>query len=203
MYIKARIKKAAAIAAAFIITLSVMGGAANKGVDLVSATPDEYKARLAKLDEKQEELDKKINAKAEDIEAQVEKLDAINEQISTVEEKIALVESNIKQTEDEMVELAGELYATKHEIEVKETEIKDGVDDFCGRLRAMYVAGTESYTDMIMNSTDFYDVLMRLELIKSYSSFKIIVFRFCVFFIKLIVIDKPKIYFKIFKLVFI
>ena len=88
MYIKARIKKAAAIAAAFIITLSVMGGAANKSVDLVSATPDEYKARLAKLDEKQEELDKKINAKAEDIEAQVEKLDAINEQISTVEEKM-------------------------------------------------------------------------------------------------------------------
>ena len=30
----------------------------------------------------------------------------------------------------------------------------------------MYLAGTDSYSEILINSSDFYDVLMRMELIK-------------------------------------
>ena len=51
-------------------------------------------------------------------------------------------------------------------MEQKEKEIKNGIADFKSRLRAMYVSGAESYTQVLLESEDFYDILMRFELVK-------------------------------------
>lgn len=65
-----------------------------------------------------------------------------------------------------MAELDGKQLDTQHSLELQETAIDEGKDDFMERIRAMYVAGgANSYTNVLINSSDFYDVLMRIELV--------------------------------------
>lgn len=69
-----------------------------------------------------------------------------------------------------MTQLEIEISTNKRLIANKKQEIEKGVDDFKKRLRAMYLAGDESYTSVILNSNDFYDILMRMELVKRVAS---------------------------------
>ena len=56
----------------------------------------------------------------------------------------------------------------KSEIEIikKREEIDTGTEEFKKRLRALYIVGDDSYSSMIAGSTDFYDMLMKMELVK-------------------------------------
>jgi murein DD-endopeptidase MepM/ murein hydrolase activator NlpD len=65
-----------------------------------------------------------------------------------------------------MTALEIEINTNKRELEDTEDQIEEGVNGLKKRLRAMYLAGSDSYTTIIMESESFYDVLMRLELIK-------------------------------------
>lgn len=65
-----------------------------------------------------------------------------------------------------MAELDGKQLDTQHSLDLQETAINQGKDDFMERIRAMYVAGgADSYTNVLINSSDFYDILMRIELV--------------------------------------
>lgn len=65
-----------------------------------------------------------------------------------------------------MAELDGKQLDTQHSLDLQETAINEGKDDFMERIRAMYVAGgADSYTNVLINSSDFYDILMRIELV--------------------------------------
>ena len=60
----------------------------------------------------------------------------------------------------------GKQLDTQHSLDLQETAINEGKDDFMERIRAMYVAGgADSYTNVLINSSDFYDILMRIELV--------------------------------------
>ena len=65
-----------------------------------------------------------------------------------------------------MTALELQINTNQRNIEKKQAEINKGIEDFKQRLRAMYIAGSDSYTTMLLESDSFYDILMRLELIK-------------------------------------
>lgn len=70
-----------------------------------------------------------------------------------------------------MAELDGKQLDTQHSLDLQETAINEGKDDFMERIRAMYVAGgADSYTNVLINSSDFYDILMRIELVTRVAS---------------------------------
>ena len=75
-------------------------------------------------------------------------------------------DSYFKQIEDEMCLIDEEMRATQVNLTDKEEAITENVNGFMKRLRAMYINGTESYTSIIADSADFFDILMRTELIK-------------------------------------
>ncbi|MBR4555751.1 MAG: peptidoglycan DD-metalloendopeptidase family protein [Ruminococcus sp.] len=126
----------------------------------------EAKDKLKELEKKQAELDEQINTTQNDIEDEEKKQAAIEEQITTVEETIRALESSIQALAERIDSLTKEIAQKEEDIAVKKQEITDGVRDFQKRIRAMYIAGSESYTDILVGASDFYDMLMKLELIK-------------------------------------
>lgn len=118
-----------------------------------------YAERLQEISKEQERLDKEIKDAQDDIDKEAKKQKNILKKIDAVNEKIDVLNSYITALEVEIT-------TNKRQIDAKKQEIDQGVEDFKKRLRAMYIAGDESYTNIILSSSDFFDVLMRTELVK-------------------------------------
>ena len=182
-----RLKRLLACFAAVVTVLTVMSGSTQPLIkeQLAAATnTDDEIARLEKeakekqkeideandkvkeLEDKQAELDEKIAATENDIAAEEENQAAIEEQILTVEETLRALESSIETLSAKISSVSEDIEKKEKDIEVKREEIVQGVKDFQKRIRAMYVAGSESYTDILVGASDFYDMLMKLELVK-------------------------------------
>lgn len=171
------IKKIAAAAIAVTISLAAFGvGADSRGgvsnaavISGAAAEKDEnaeYDRQLAELEQKKAELDKKIAAAGSDIDGQQEKLDAVNEKAEIIKKKIAKVSKKAEQLENEMADIDDAMRETMYNLAQSEEAIGEGIEEFKERLRVMYVAGNDSYSQVLVNAESFYDVLMRIELVK-------------------------------------
>lgn len=170
------IKRLAAATLAVLLSVSVFGAYGQDSVvklqTAIGGSADEedpaaeYERQMQELDKKKQELDAKIAAAGSDIKGQQEKLDAVNEKAETIKTKIEKISKKAAQLEDEMAELDGEMRDTQYNLQQSEEQIGTDIDEFKDRLRAMYVAGNESYSQVLVNADSFYDVLMRVELVK-------------------------------------
>lgn len=174
---KYTLKKAAAAALAVMISLSVFGVSnadrmlQTDRVVITGAAAEkdekaEYDRQLAELENKKAELDRKIASAGSDIRGKQAKLDAVNEKAEVIKKKIEKVAKKTAELEDEMVELDTAILETNMKLEKSKEDIGVNLKEFKERLRAMYVAGNESYSEVLINAESFYDVLMRIELVK-------------------------------------
>ena len=154
---------AAAAAAAGVFSASFDGTGLRS-----SAAPEseEYEQRLAQLDKEQDALDKKINDAEKHSDKQQDKLDAVTAKLSSLRAEQSELEELNSRIISEMVEVDADLREISHELEQQENAIRQEVNAYSGRLRALYLAGAGSYADIIFTSDDFFDVLMRTELVK-------------------------------------
>lgn len=157
-------KRAAAFAAAIALGFGLFADSFTQPAIITNAESESfditsYAERLKEISEEQERLDSEIEAAEDDIKKETEKQEAILKKIESVNEKIEVLNSY-------MTQLEIEISTNKRLISNKKQEIEKGIEDFKKRLRAMYLAGDESYTSVILNSSDFYDILMRMELVK-------------------------------------
>lgn len=123
----------------------------------------EYATKLRNIAEQQAKLDEEISKAESSIQTEEEKQKNLKKKIESVNEEIDVLNSY-------MTALEIKISTNKREIAEKKQEIEDGIESFKQRLRAMYIAGSDSYTTMILESDSFYDVLMRMELIKRVAS---------------------------------
>lgn len=167
-----------ACAAAVVICMTVLVGAGSGVVATETASAEstemkknktdisDTKDKLSELEKKQKELDQKISDTKDNISAEQENQDAIEEQINTVQETIYTLETSIDELGNEIIVLEDSIAQKEIQIADKKQEIEDGVSDFKSRVRTMYVSGSGSYSDIIIGATDFYDMLMKIELVK-------------------------------------
>lgn len=118
------------------------------------------------LKSQQKDLDAKIEAAQKDIATEKEAQTHINEQISVVEKTIQKYDEKIQEYNKEIKALKKDIEAREESIAQKQEEIEQGIEDFKQRIRVLYVTGTDSYTDILIGAKDFYDMLMRIELVK-------------------------------------
>ena len=100
------------------------------------------------------------------IEASKQGIEKEKDNQGEIQQKIEAVNAEITSMNTYMTQLEIEIGTNKRELAQAEQEITEGVEGLKKRLRAMYLAGTDSYTTVILQSNSFYDVLMRMELIK-------------------------------------
>lgn len=152
---------------AFTLALSLCIGFIGKNSDVcVSVSADsesydvsQYAEKLQSIAEEQAKLDKQIKSAENDIKDKEKEQNLIKKKIDTVNNKIEVLNSY-------MTRLEMDMSSNQRMIDNKQKEIENGVDRLKKRIRAMYLAGDESYTSILLESGSFYDVLMRLELIK-------------------------------------
>jgi peptidoglycan hydrolase CwlO-like protein len=65
-----------------------------------------------------------------------------------------------------MTQLEMEISTARDKTDALKTDVDDGIEAYKKRLRAMYIAGSTSYTEVLLGSGDFFDVLLRSELLK-------------------------------------
>ena len=168
MYILPRIKKFSACSLAILLTFGSFGFTRNESLITTHADKEQsqYSQKLDDLSKKQRELEKKIANADDNIKGHQEKLENVSKQMKVISDKIKSSEKYASQIEDEMCKIDDKMRETEYNLSNKEDEIKGNVNDFMKRVRAMYVNGSNSYTSIIASSDDFYDILMRTELIK-------------------------------------
>lgn len=163
------IKRFTVLVLSFAMVVSVFSVNYNDSVIIqTSAAPtyEDYQRQIADLESQERELDEQIAKNAESLADEQAKQEALNKKISTLENKISTYEKYSKELESDLANTDAKIRETQANMEQKEKEIKAGINDFKSRLRAMYVSGSESYTQVLLESDDFYDVLMRFELVK-------------------------------------
>lgn len=173
MNTKRTVKKLLATALAVIIALGsatlFMNNSETVITSLATPTMAEYQQKLDELQKQQDELTAQIDSASTELEGLKEKKAALDEKIAVIEEKIQLVNEYTDQLALQIADLDLEIRNTKDSLEDTQTEIDTGISDYKQRLRAMYIAGNTSYASVLLESDDFYDMLMRMELIKRVS----------------------------------
>ena len=133
----------------------------------------ELEDRLEEIKKKREENDKKISETKNDIAKEEENQEAIEAQISDTEDYINTLSELIGNYSDQIEALEGEISTLEGDIEIqriliedKRAEIDQNIVLYEQRLRAMYLSGNDSVASIILGATDFFDLLMKIELVK-------------------------------------
>lgn len=152
-------------------------GQTSSAADTTSsqASSDDSEAEIAAITENTE-----ITGAARSLRNLIGKKTELNVQISDANTALKEEEKMLKSLRKRTDEIDKELYilnrsmatmeikvnSNKHELERINNDIEDGTDKLKKRMRALYLSGSDSYTTMLLESDSFYDVLMRMELIK-------------------------------------
>lgn len=154
----------------------VLAGSGESAItDSISAAADKSEISLTEqklndLRAKQEELDKKIAETEGELSKEQENQEAIKEQIQLVQDTLLELEKSSAALEDRIDKLNSEISESSEKAAVKRREIEQETAQFGKRLRIMYITGNETYTELILSSGDFYDMLMKMELVKRVAS---------------------------------
>lgn len=172
MFILSKIKRVAAACLAVLITIGAFGLTENEKTVTTNAAqaPSAYEKQLQELEKDQRELQNKIDQADDNINSQREKLNNVVKQLEVISKKIKTSEKYSLEIEEDICKIDEQMRKTQYDLSDKEDNIKKGVNGFMNRVRSMYLAGTDSYSEILINSSDFYDILMRMELIKRVAS---------------------------------
>lgn len=132
----------------------------NMGTDVVEAkTVSQLEKDIEAAKQKQKELQSQIDKTKNNISKEKENQTAINNKIAVTQEQINNLSTQINN-------LDADITKTEGNIKTQEDEIVKGVEDFKQRIRAMYLAGNESYAEILTGSGDFFELLMKYRLVK-------------------------------------
>lgn len=138
-----------------------------------SELQSEKKKIQAQIDKKQEEINalkseksKKqeyVSALQGKVSLQQDKLDSLNKEKSALQKDINDIEAKIKNTTDEIDK-------AQVEIDKKQAEFEDIYQQYCQRLRAMYISGNVSTLEVLLESGDISAILTRAQMVKCVSA---------------------------------
>lgn len=143
----------------------------------VSAYAKSYtQSDLNRLRQENAETQKKIDSLSKDksntdeyIAALDKKIQVLKDQIKALESQKSDLEKSISDIETQMDETEAEMKRIQDEIEAKQEEYDKIFNEYCQRLRAMYVSGQASNLEVLLTSKDISSILTRSEMIKSVS----------------------------------
>lgn len=144
-----------------VLTCTQQFGDIPVSAKTISQLEQEIKENNQKIAEQQ----KKLDALKQDMSKQQDAEDALQEQIQTINEKISLVDVQLTTISQQIADTQGEIDLLEDDIAQQQEDIDQGLDSFKKRLRAMYVTGNDSLASALVGSTDFYDMLSKMDLI--------------------------------------
>ncbi|MBQ7990615.1 MAG: peptidoglycan DD-metalloendopeptidase family protein [Oscillospiraceae bacterium] len=159
---RSKFKRSIAVALTGVIALSFTGGFGNGVRADLQDEIAQLESRQQQLSSERRELERQLAEYEQGAKESAEYLVLYDEKMKKQEEEIL----NLK---DQISILDTRIADTRVLIDEKTEEIDRGIVEFKERLRVMYMDGSDSIASIIVGSTDFYDVLMRTELMERVS----------------------------------
>lgn len=158
MNIKKITKNICAIAIAAILSVSCVFAGDTVRADTMS----DLEAKQAKLEKERKDVEAMLEQYKDEAEKAAEYLEEYDNKMKLQEEQVEVVEEQIALYEAEIAEL-------EEKIAESEGEVDEGIEQFKQRLRSLYMAGSDSMASVLTGSTDFYDMLARMEFVERVS----------------------------------
>lgn len=170
MFRLSRIKRLAAFVVCSALTVNLIsfynGRSSSQGsvkAKSITEIQEERKQNEEKIAALQKELDTIGQDKAEEQEYQ----DTLNDKIILIQDNITLLNAELGQLETDIAAAQDNIDTLNNDIAAQELEVEANIDLFKERLCAMYVTGNDSLALAVLGSTDFYDMLSRVEMVNS------------------------------------
>lgn len=125
-------------------------------------TMSDLEAKQAKLEKDRQDVEAMLSKYENDAEETDKYLEEYNNKMKLQEEQVEVVKEQIALYEAEIAEL-------EEKIAASQTDIDKGIVQFKQRLRSLYMAGSDSMASVLTGSTDFYDMLARMEFVERVS----------------------------------
>ena len=120
--------------------------------------------RISNLGQKKEEYEKILQKNAKEISDKEEYNRALTEKIKVLSEKVTLTRESIS-------DLTDSISTSQKEIDQANEDIEGQLDALCGRLRAIYMAGSASELEIILGAKDFSDMIDKVNLVKTLTKY--------------------------------
>ena len=125
-------------------------------------TMSDLEARQNKLDKQLKDVEAALKDYESQAEESAEYLEEYDNKMKIQEEQIAVIEQQIALFEEDIAELEANIAESEESVE-------EGVEQFGQRLRALYMSGSDSMASVLTGSSDFYDMLARMEFVERVS----------------------------------
>lgn len=123
---------------------------------------DEAEKKISKLASEKKETQEYIAALDKKIQLKQDQIDILQADANKLQSEINSIESSIDSAEKQIEK-------TQKEIDKKQAQFDKTYDEYCQRLKAMYVSGHASNLEVLLTSTDISSILTRSQMIKSVS----------------------------------
>ncbi|MBQ8395854.1 MAG: peptidoglycan DD-metalloendopeptidase family protein [Oscillospiraceae bacterium] len=168
---KTLIKRILSLLTALILVMTMIGYTDTTVITHADKQADLEK-ELADLKEQQDKYEDLLKSAKDDLYEERQYQKTITAQIETTEEYIrTLVElmneydAEIAGIEAEIALIELDILETQQLINEQKIEIDENIDLYEQRLRALYLSGNDSVASIILGATDFFDMLMKIELV--------------------------------------
>ncbi len=134
----------------------------NNEKDKIESEIADSKKKINSLKSQKADKEEYASALMEQVELLQDKLDNLEDSRDSLQSEINAVEKQIAQTQ-------ADIDKAQKEIEAKEKEFEGVYEEYCQRLRAMYISGNVSVLEVLLESGDISSILTRAEMVKSVS----------------------------------
>lgn len=155
-----------------LVTVATCIGYSGATLTTHATTQSELEEKLENLKKDQKKYEGLLSDIKDDISKEREYQKTLSEQIETTEEYIRTLVSLMNDYDEEITGLENEITVIEGEISDLEAliaEQKIAIDDnivlYEQRLRALYLSGNDSVASIILGANDFFDMLMKIELV--------------------------------------
>ncbi|MBE6778165.1 MAG: hypothetical protein E7541_02125 [Ruminococcaceae bacterium] len=152
--------------AALLMTVLLLFVVAGEPHTVKAATRNELESQLSDLKQKEKELKKELAEASSDLSASQQRKNLLDSQIANAEQQIGLLNSKISTLDKQMAEASANIDTAQKNIEEKETSIFDTKDKLNQRLRAIMKTGNQSSLQVLMNTENYQDYLIKSKAVK-------------------------------------
>ena len=133
-------------------------------------------SKLDKINQNIKEAQKELDSLDDQVADKKAYSDALMKKIDLLQDKLDALESNRDDLQNEIDavqkridETQADINQAEKEIEKKEQEFDGVYEEYCQRLRAMYISGNVSMLEVLLESGGISSILTRAEMVKSVS----------------------------------
>lgn len=145
-------------------------------MDVYGVSRQDLESKKQKIQQEINEAEKKVNelsAEKKETQEYVSALDTKiqlkQDEIDVLQEDVDAIQAEIDALDADIAEKEARIDENQQEIDEKQAEFDTTYEEYCQRLRAMYVSGSASNIEVLLTCPDISSILTRSQMIKSVS----------------------------------